>query len=224
MKKHIHVNECDSTQDILKEQLSLNKGLMQFLVSCENQIHGRGRGENSWTSLPGSLCFSFNLRPHPVVSFTALEISVLITRFFESKGRNLRLKWPNDIWNEAGKKCGGILVQGSHNTYIAGVGLNLFSDENQFGGVFDSNFKIDKREWSREIADFVLHHRYKEVDTLQDDWLTRCGHLKSEVTIHEGNQVFEGRFEGLGPHGECLLNQEGKILHLYNGSLRIKQY
>ena len=222
MKKHIHVIDCDSTQDLLKEQLMAQTAPTQFLVSCENQNQGRGRGQNNWKGMPGTLCFSFNLRAHPEMSFTALEISVLVTRFFEARGRKLKLKWPNDIWDENGKKCGGILVQGSNNTLIAGIGLNIFSDDEAFGGIYPEAVALDKRVWAQEIADFILHHRYKEVDSLQADWMARCGHLNQEVKIIEGQEVTEGIFTGIGIHGECLLNDGEKVHHLYNGSLRLK--
>lgn len=221
MKKHIHVIDCDSTQDILKEQLNGQTEPAQFLVSCENQNQGRGRGENIWKSMPGTLCFSFNLRPHPELSYTALEISVLVARFFEARGRKLKLKWPNDLWDENNKKCGGILVQASNNTLMAGIGLNIFSDDENFGGVYEASFEIDKRIWARDLADFILHHRYKEVDSLREDWTKRCGHLGHLVSVTEGNEITKGTFEGLGIHGECLIRNGEKVSHLYNGSLRM---
>src|SRR5690606_28791800 len=112
MIRHIHVDECHSTQDLLKEQLDSSKGEETFLVSCELQSAGHGRGGKLWTYQTGSLCFSINIKPHKVISFTALELAVLIARFFEKKGRNVKLKWPNDIWDSECRKASGILVQG----------------------------------------------------------------------------------------------------------------
>ena len=60
MIEHIHINECDSTQEHLKEQLNNQTGAEHIVVSCENQISGRGRGNNSWKTMPGTLCFSMN--------------------------------------------------------------------------------------------------------------------------------------------------------------------
>lgn len=221
MKKHIHVSECDSTQDILKEQLTAHPTGAQFLVSCDTQLKGRGRGENTWTVMPGSLCFSFNLRPHPELSYTALEVSVLIARFFEARGIHLKLKWPNDLWDHSGKKCGGILIQGSGQNMLAGVGLNLFSNDANFGSIFSSDQPFNKRQIAQELADFILHHRYKEVDSLRTDWNSRCGHLNKQVKVFEGDSEVTGKFIGLGVHGECLLESTDQIHRLYNGSLRL---
>lgn len=221
MKKHIHVSECDSTQDILKEQLTAHPIGAQFLVSCETQLKGRGRGENSWSSLPASLCFSFNLRPHPELSYTALEVSVLIARYFEAKGINLKLKWPNDLWDATGKKCGGILIQGSGQNLMAGIGLNLHSNNPEFGSIYPSDQQFDKRRLSQDLADFILHHRYKEVDSLREDWLKRCGHNQQNVRVTEGSESYEGKFIGLGVYGECLIETADSVHRIFNGSLRL---
>jgi BirA family transcriptional regulator, biotin operon repressor / biotin---[acetyl-CoA-carboxylase] ligase len=221
MIKHIHVNECDSTQDLLKEQLN-NPGVAeQILVSCENQISGRGRGENKWTSMPGTICFSINIKPHKLMSFTAIELSVLVARFFELKGKKLKLKWPNDLWDESLKKCGGILVQGSQNNFYAGIGLNIFSHEPEYGSVFGMSFEIDKKIWSYDLASYIFQNRYSDTELLRRDWITRCGHLNEMVKVSEGSEVYEGIFQGLGEHGEALICRDAGTLRVYNGSLRI---
>jgi len=220
MIKHIHLDECDSTQDRLKEQLNNPDHSEQILVSTENQISGRGRGEKKWEALPGSLCFSFNIKPHSKFSFTALEVSVILTNFFELKGQSLKLKWPNDLWNNELKKCGGILIQGNQSNFLAGIGLNLFSDNSEFGGIFPEAFDLDKKSWAREIAEFILSNRYADTELLKRDWLSRCGHLNQMVKIIEGNEITEGIFQGLGDHGEAEICTDGKINHIYNGSLR----
>lgn len=221
MIKHIHVNDCDSTQELLKEQLNNQPVSEHVLVSCENQISGRGRGENKWNSMPGTICFSINLKAHPVMSYTALEVAVIIAKFFEMKGKKLKLKWPNDLWNEDSKKCAGILIQANQNVLLTGIGINLFSHDDEFGGVFPAAFEMDKKIWSREIAEYIFNNRYQDLKSLRADWLSRCGHLNQLVRITESNEVFEGVFQGLGEHGEAEVCTDGQINHIYNGSLRL---
>ena len=220
MIKHIHVIECDSTQDLVKEQLELRVD-SPVLVSCENQTAGRGRGENKWQALPGTLCFSMNIAPHKVMSYTALELSVIIAQFFEHKGRKLELKWPNDLWDEHGLKCGGILVQGIQNHLIAGMGLNLFSEDPKFGSIFSGPFELDKKTWARELADFIHQNRFQDTARLRGEWLKRCGHLNQMVRITEGQEVVEGIFQGLGEFGEAEICRDTKITRVFNGSLRL---
>ncbi len=219
MIKHVHVDVCDSTQDLLKEQTSGSGEIL--LVSTNRQTKGRGRGANVWEDLPGTLCFSLIVEPHAVMSFTALEISLLLTRFFELEGRILGLKWPNDLWDSEGLKCGGILIQGSGARLYAGIGLNLFSNQKDFGGVYSADFAVDKKFWSYRIAQYITSHRYTQTDTLIKDWETRCPHMKKEVIITEGNESWRGTFMGLGGHGEAVLSTDEGMKNLFNGTLRI---
>jgi BirA family transcriptional regulator, biotin operon repressor / biotin---[acetyl-CoA-carboxylase] ligase len=219
MIRQIHLNECDSTQDILKEQLKQNITDM-ILVSCDNQNSGRGRGENKWKSMPGTVCFSLNIKPHDVMSFTALELSVIVVKFFETKSKRLKLKWPNDLWDESGKKCGGILIQSTHNLLVAGVGINIFSDDQKFGGVFNQAFRIDKKAWAYELGKFIHDNRYDSTEHLKKDWLKRCAHIDQMVRITESDESFEGIFVGIGDNGEALLLVDSHIKRIFNGSLR----
>ncbi len=219
MIKQIHVNSCDSTQDLLKEQLK-DHGSETILVSCENQLKGRGRGDKVWSALPGTLCFSLNLPPHVAPSFTALEISLLITKFFEEIGKELKLKWPNDIWNKHQQKCCGVLVQSFQHHMMAGIGINLSSQDSAFGAIFDEEFEFDKKSWAHEMANFILMNRYQDTESLKKDWNERCFHLNKEVTITENNETHQGIFLGLGTHGEAILSTPDGEMKLYNGTLR----
>ncbi len=221
MIKQLHFSECHSTQDLLKEQLSEASGDERLVVSCDKQISGRGRGQNNWICMPGTLCFSFNLSPHPVMSFSAIEISTILAIFFEQEGKRIKLKWPNDLWNQQQMKCGGVLIQGHQNKMMAGVGLNIFSSDPQWGGIFPSHFNLDKKELSLKIVSFIHQHRIKDAQELKSLWLERCGHLNQTVKITEGEEITEGRFEGVGEYGEAIISQNGITKKIFNGSLRL---
>lgn len=217
MIRQIHLEQCDSTQDAVKEQLSLNPG-ENILVSCDLQTNGRGRGNKSWTPMPGTLYMSFNLAPCVVPSFTAIELSILVAEFFE--GSKLSLKWPNDIYNHQEKKCCGILVQSSQNSMIAGIGINLFSTSEDFGGVFDQPFNCDKKSWCLELVKFIYENRFSCTQTLKKKWSDKCFHLGESVTITDGEEKICGYFRGLGEHGEALIENNEGIHKIFNGSLR----
>jgi BirA family biotin operon repressor/biotin-[acetyl-CoA-carboxylase] ligase len=221
MIKQIHVSECDSTQDVLKEQLNNFSSEDRLVVSCEHQRAGRGRGTNNWKSLSGTLCFSMNIEPHAVMSFTAIELSVLVARYFSQKGKSLKLKWPNDLWNEEQKKCGGILIQGSQNVLLAGIGINLFSEDNELGGIFQEVFSFDKAQTALDLANYIHQNRFTDTNLLKREWLLNCGHLNQFVKIIEGEEVSEGMFQGIGDFGEALVCIDSKVKKFYNGSLRL---
>jgi BirA family biotin operon repressor/biotin-[acetyl-CoA-carboxylase] ligase len=220
MIKHVHVNDCDSTQNLIKEQLSGKTGLQYILVSCENQSAGRGRGEKNWLTMPGTLSFSLSLIPHSVASFTALELSVLVAMFFDTRGKEIKLKWPNDLMIE-NKKCCGILVQSSKDQMFVGIGINIFSENDEFAGVYESEFEIDKKYWAAEISNFIYLNRFGETEKLKLEWMNRCAHFDQKVSITEANEIFSGIFMGLGMHGEALLKTNDGIQSIYNGTLRV---
>ena len=220
MEKFIHVDRCDSTQDLLKEQLT-HLGTEDLTISCEHQIKGRGRGANSWEDSAGTICFSMTILPHLKPTFTALEVSTLVADFFSLKGQKLKLKWPNDLLTSDGKKCGGILVQNIGQRYLAGIGLNLFQTGSEFGGVYETSFAIEKKSWAQELSSFVSSHRYQSTEALSAQWRRYCSHLGREVRIIEGAEETRGTFEGLGPFGEAIVKTDAGLKPLYNGSLRL---
>ena len=221
MEKFIHLDFCDSTQDVIKEQLSLGHS-GEMTVSCEHQIKGRGRGLNTWLDGAGTICFSMTIFPHHQTSLTALEISVLICNFFESKGKNIRLKWTNDLITPNRKKCGGILVQNFQDQYFVGVGINIFSPSPEFGGIFSALFTFDKKEWVTELSNFIRTNRFTSSEKLINDWSNKCIHLNEVVTINESDQKIKGIFKGLGNFGEALIETENGTLKLFNGSLHLE--
>jgi BirA family biotin operon repressor/biotin-[acetyl-CoA-carboxylase] ligase len=220
MEKFIHVEQCDSTQDLIKEQLTGNES-QELTISCEHQTHGRGRGVNSWQDSPGTLCFSMSLLPHEKKTFTALEISTIVAEFFYSKGSEIQLKWPNDLISKDGKKCGGILLQNFNSLYIAGIGLNLFQNRDEFGGVYETNFPLEKKSWAQELSQYIRTHRFQSTEALILKWDSYCSHFGKQVRIFEGNEETIGEFVGLGPYGEAILKNAEGTHHLFNGSLRL---
>ena len=108
------------------------------VVSTKSQSAGRGQGDHSWYSTPGTnLTFSFVLHyadfdaPLPVSD--ALLITCLTTlgirEYLLSEGIEARIKWPNDIWVGDKKICGilieNILDEDKVAHSIIGVGLNV---------------------------------------------------------------------------------------------------
>jgi BirA family biotin operon repressor/biotin-[acetyl-CoA-carboxylase] ligase len=220
MEKFIHVELCDSTQDLLKEQLTPDMS-GEFTVSCEQQLKGKGRGDNQWIDGSGTICFSMTLLLHEKPSFTALEVSLLISHFFKLKGKHLELKWPNDLLNDERKKCGGILIQNYHQRYFAGIGINLFILGDQFGGVYDLDFPIEKKDWARDISQFIRSNRYKNTEQLTKDWMKNCAHLDTEVVVTEQGKTIKGVFKGLGAYGEALIENSSGRHVILNGSLSL---
>ncbi len=218
--KHLHLDSCDSTQDYLKEQLT-HDASQELLVTCENQTMGHGRNQKKWEPLPDSLYMSFTLSPNEKVTWTAIELSVILADyFFEKFGENIKLKWPNDLYDFQSKKCGGILIQQSHQKNIAGIGLNLISRQ-EWGGIFKTlPINLTKSDWCLDLYNYISTHRITNTDELKSKFMKSCVHSQIPVTITEGNDIYSGVFTGLGDWGEALIESDQKTHHIYNGTLR----
>ena len=124
--KHVHLPECPSTQGVLKKMLEEGGGDDgPTLVSTSRQTGGLGQGGSRWVHFAGSLAFSLSLPPHSRTGLTPLEVGAALTSFFASLGHRISLKWPNDLLNDKGEKCGGILCSlVDADTVVAGIGIN----------------------------------------------------------------------------------------------------
>jgi len=91
------------------------------VVVADHQTAGRGRLDRRWVAPPGSaLLASFVLEPNPLLSLAAGVAAA------EACGREVRLKWQNDLMVR-GRKLGGILVEVSGGKAVVGIGINLTS-------------------------------------------------------------------------------------------------
>jgi BirA family biotin operon repressor/biotin-[acetyl-CoA-carboxylase] ligase len=213
--KHIHLEQCHSTQDSLIE-LNLET-FERYLISTDEQNAGRGRRDNYWESNEHSLCFSMTLLPHQELTLSSAELSIIVANYY-----GLFVKWPNDLINSNGKKCGGILIQKVHNFLIVGIGLNLYPSKLQnyaieSGPIFETPKVFSYSEESHKLATYIHNKRLRNV---HNQWENRCVHLNKKVSIVEDGSSIQGRFIGIGKFGEALIETPKETLHIYNGSLR----
>ena len=122
----VYLQSCDSTNRVARD---LGREGGTGLVLAEHQEAGRGRLGRRWTSEPGqNLTFSLILRPR--IPAVQAPRAVLIWAAALAAALDLRVKWPNDLVDEAGHKVAGLLAEletaGDQVDFIVlGVGLNV---------------------------------------------------------------------------------------------------
>ena len=119
------------------------------------QTAGRGQRGNSWEASPGlNLTFSLLLRPRTVSPAEAFAVSMLtslsIAGVLERHlGREVLIKWPNDIY-VGDLKLAGILIENSFSTHIdrsiIGVGINV--NQREFRSDAVSMYQLAGREFA----------------------------------------------------------------------------
>lgn len=108
-----------STQTLLHETLrpSPPPGVLCY---TENQLEGKGRGSNTWSSPEGCLTFSFSSSfvDGNTLPFVQYLVSLAIIKAVEAvkpagSASPVRIKWPNDIYVDK-VKIGGMLCQSEY--------------------------------------------------------------------------------------------------------------
>uniref|UniRef100_UPI0035658D9C biotin--[acetyl-CoA-carboxylase] ligase n=1 Tax=Halobacteriovorax sp. TaxID=2020862 RepID=UPI0035658D9C len=224
--EHLHFEECESTQIILKNELNSRSSIPNLLVSSEKQTKGRGRSGNVWDSTENSIAMSFVIEPNSVLTLTSLELGAIICNYF--KDYSLQLKWPNDILNSNQMKCAGLLCQTYQDKILVGLGLNYGPSETlekssqyKFGRSHITDNQIDRsniEQITLSIYSFIINNRLTSEETISA-WNTHCSHLGQNVEIRDDKNVDKGIFKGIGQNGEALIESKGLIKKIYSGSL-----
>jgi BirA family biotin operon repressor/biotin-[acetyl-CoA-carboxylase] ligase len=116
----------DSTTSTMTEAAGCRPGTV---VVADEQSAGQGRQGRVWYSEKGTgLYVSIVLRPElPPETLPAITLALgLAVReaILRSTGIACGLKWPNDVL-AGGRKCAGILAQGTSAAVVAGIGINV---------------------------------------------------------------------------------------------------
>jgi BirA family biotin operon repressor/biotin-[acetyl-CoA-carboxylase] ligase len=126
----IHVQSCDSTQDLAaQEPAGGNEMSGDAVFWADHQTQGRGRQQRYWDDEAG-LDLAITLRvttklSNPVALPAALPVAVL-QACEPIAGQSLRIKWPNDVYAHD-RKLSGVLIDrdtARPDTYRIGVGIN----------------------------------------------------------------------------------------------------
>lgn len=132
------LDSTTSTNDIAKQ--SLHEARDSFLLIATNkQTAGRGRlGRSFYSEINHGLYFSLafhpqNLKITEIPQYTVLAATALVETLEKMTGKNLDIKWVNDIFYK-GRKISGILsemVTASEIGVVVGIGINFSGDFKQ---------------------------------------------------------------------------------------------
>ena len=220
---HIHLDQCRSTREILKENYTT--ALEQYLISTERQTAGVGRRGNKWVNADRALAFSFNTSLNEIPTLTTLEVAVLIAEFYQSQ--DIQLKWPNDIYY-SNKKIGGILCESKIKNkeidkIVIGIGINVNETIEEHPDNIHNDIStmssITNHAHQREliVAEFVnyferlLNNISENSKMIIDEWQNLCMHMNQNISFHEKEKTNEGIFIGLNKEGYAKIEIDEKI-------------
>jgi len=242
--RNVLARELLASTNVTAAQLAEAGAPDGLLVVADSQTGGQGRNGHSWFSPSGrNLYFSMLLRPkcRPCVAPQLAIVAALSLRKVACElcyGRNIRVKWPNDLLCE-GAKLSGILCTmsctGSDVDYaVLGIGVNVNTAADDFPedvkatslqllcgapldrarvlAAFLNAFEADYHAWMKEenLASFIP--RWKECSCLEGKY----------VEVEQGSRIVSGMVDGITDDGHLRLRDaSGKIALAYAGDAHI---
>ncbi len=124
-RRLVHVAACASTQDLAAAEPNGPDAVFW----ADHQTRGRGRQGREWHDEPArDLAATFRVHatlPQPQALPAAVPVAVALA-CEPLASRELRIKWPNDVYLD-GRKLGGVLIDagvGGPDGYLVGIGVN----------------------------------------------------------------------------------------------------
>ncbi len=229
----------DSTNTTLMRQAdTLPHG---FLLTAGHQTAGKGRLGRRWEDRPGaSVCFSLLLRPEKPLA----EPGVLPLLFglgcaeglSDRTGREIGLKWPNDLIL-AGGKLAGILCEsrpaGDGMAYVCGVGLNRAQQAADFEGLPHAISLAMAGVPPLPAEDLIacmtegferVYDRWQEVGfaALSSRYAARCVTLGRRVRALGIEPPLEGIAEAIAPDGALLIRTGDACHPVHAGEVSVR--
>ncbi len=205
------VKDVPSTQDLARSRL---ESLPQVVVAA-GQSAGRGRSGAPWANADRALAVSVAwLEQRDSNRPFSLMAGVAAVRIL---GSGTTLKWPNDIIL-GDKKLGGILVERSGSSIVAGMGLNLYWPEPPPGATAlnphdpgESEFKELGALWAAEVLALIDSRGWP-----RDEYRRYCSTLGQKITWEPDGR---GLATDVSDSGALIVETESGVEELVAGAV-----
>lgn len=201
------------------------------VVWSREQTGGRGRRGRHWASPVGNLYTSTILRPDcPAQRAAELGFAAaLAVADIVPAGREVRVKWPNDVL-VGGGKIAGILLEsaigqtGQVQHVVAGIGVNVgfapqLPEMRYPGSALGGSVEAALEKLTATLAARLAEWRREGFETVRAAWLAKAGPLGAEVDVKLGEGLVRGRFAGLDREGALLLDTATGPRKIVSGEL-----
>jgi BirA family transcriptional regulator, biotin operon repressor / biotin---[acetyl-CoA-carboxylase] ligase len=201
------------------------------VVWAREQTGGRGRRGRQWVSPVGNLYCSTILRPNcPAARAAELSfVAALAVTDIVPAGRDVRLKWPNDVMVDGGKIAGilpesSIGAGGKAEHVVMGIGVNVgfapsLPEMRYPGACLGGTVEAALEGLTGALARRVAEWRRDGFESVRAQWLAKAGPLGLEVDVKLGEELVRGRFAGMDREGALLLDTAAGPRRIVAGEL-----
>lgn len=238
------LDEVDSTNTRLLARVP-SGGEHRAVLAAEMQTGGRGRRGRTWHSrLGGGLTFSVLWRfQRPLTALSGLSLAVglaLARALAMHGGRDVRLKWPNDVLLEGGKAA-GILIETQGDvlngaTAVIGIGVNV-RDSRELREQVDQAMAALMPGMDGELArgrvlldilsamdDILSRFDVEGFAPFREEWQDRMAWRGEEVSVEYTNQTrLIGVLAGVDPSGLLLLRTPEGLMPVHSGEVSLRR-
>ncbi|MCU0361907.1 MAG: biotin--[acetyl-CoA-carboxylase] ligase [Bacteroidales bacterium] len=225
------LQSTNSHAAVLLRSSRINEGT---IISAGYQSAGRGQAGNTWESEAGmNILMSVILFPYMIAADRQFVITVALSLgirdFVAGEAKNIKIKWPNDIY-AGNDKIAGILIENalsgnSIENCIAGIGLNLnqekftpsagkaISLKNLTGLTYDRTVSV-----TRLAA--CLDRRYMQLRTgktaeLEEEYASHLYRLGELSWFSDKGGRFGGIIRGIDKEGRLRVERENRVTDSY---------
>lgn len=198
-----------------------------FTCLSEQQTAGRGRWGRAWFSPYARHIYLSMLWQFPAtqaLTGLSLVIGLAIVRVLKQIGvdKEVRLKWPNDVyWRK--KKLAGILIETSSMNTVIGVGLNIKMPEdvgdditqpwtdlhNMLGTIPDRNFIAGLLICA--LLTLLPQFAEQGLEPFLEDWQSLDMHYHKPITLQTPNGQYVGIAQGVNLMGALTVQCEDGV-------------
>lgn len=232
-----HHAALTSTNDRARQDVEAGSLAPPAVIVAEAQTAGRGRGTNTWWSVPGSMTVTFVVSPSTGVPcpLVPLLAGLAVRRALQqiSSCGEIALKWPNDLVVER-RKLGGLLCERLAQADLVGVGVNVNAGSDQ--APFElrdhliSLHELTRRTWdltallisvSREIGRILPLESEGDARDLLREYERHHWPTGREVTLidTDGKDQLIGRCQGIDDAGRLVLRTSEGVRACLTGTI-----
>ena len=237
--KIIRLDKVDSTNTFLSENLNNSDFFEGIIVVANQQLKGRGQGQNIWLSKDGeNLLFSILLKPKCDLNYQYhlnQLIANSICQTLKLYGLDSQIKWPNDILVK-NKKIAGILIENKIkgkilDSSIVGIGLNIEQSEfpkelvNPTSMLLELQKNIDKDDvlnsFIIQLEKKYFQFKRKEFDLINKEYQSNLFGENKKISFLIKNKRVEGVLKSVNNQGQLVVEINDALQNYSNSEIKI---
>jgi BirA family biotin operon repressor/biotin-[acetyl-CoA-carboxylase] ligase len=201
------------------------------VVWSREQTGGRGRRGRRWVSPVGNLYTSTIVRPDCTAQQAAELgfVAALAVADIVPAGREVRVKWPNDVLVDGGKVAGILLESavgqdGRVQHVVTGIGINVglaprLPEMRYPASLLGGTVEAALERLAAALAARLDQWRRVGFETVRAAWLAKAGPLGAELDVRLGGELVHGRFAGVDREGALMLETPAGPRKIVSGEL-----